>query len=99
MPNSLPYQDFLISRLKDPNYAAVYLETHMELEENEELDPRLIKLALSNVALALGEQNNMAPEQVKQHQEKLDALLAQRADQAIYPECTMVRSIRAETNC
>jgi DNA-binding phage protein len=66
MPTSLPYHDFLISNLKDPNYAAVYLETHMETEEDEAIDPQLIQLALSNVAEALGE-NTMTPDQVKHH--------------------------------
>ncbi|RAM53451.1 MAG: transcriptional regulator [Hapalosiphonaceae cyanobacterium JJU2] len=84
MPTSDSYFDDLISRLKDPSYAALYLETHLELEEDEELEPKLIKLALSNVAEALGEQNGMTPEQVKQHQEKLDALLSQPGSEAIY---------------
>lgn len=84
MPTSDSYFDDLISRLKDPSYAALYLETHLELEEDEELEPKLIKLALSNVAEALGEQNGMIPEQVKQHQEKLDKLLSQPGSEAIY---------------
>ncbi len=84
MPTSDSYFDDLISRLKDPSYAALYIETHMELEEDEALDPRLIKLALSNVAEALGEQNGMTPEQVKQYQEKLDELLSQPGSEAIY---------------
>jgi DNA-binding phage protein len=83
MPKSLPYHDFLISNLKDPNYAAVYLETHMEMEEDEAIDPKLIQLALSNVAEALGE-NNMTPDQVKHHQGKLNVILSQPANIAIY---------------
>ncbi|MBD2503636.1 helix-turn-helix domain-containing transcriptional regulator [Anabaena azotica] len=83
MPKSLPYHDFLIARLQDPNYAAGYLETHMELEAGEEPDPRLLKLALSHVAEALSEQN-MTPEQAKQHREKLDELLSQTGSEAIY---------------
>ncbi|GAA6618808.1 DNA-binding protein [Scytonema sp. NUACC26] len=83
MSKSLPYHDFLISNLKDPNYAALYLETHMELEEEEELDPRLLRLALSHVAEALGEQH-MTPEQAKLHLEKLDELLSQTGSEAIY---------------
>ncbi|HAG82036.1 MAG TPA: hypothetical protein DCL61_12925 [Cyanobacteria bacterium UBA12227] len=43
MPKSLPYHDFLISHLKDPNYAAVYLETHFELDEGEEPEPELLR--------------------------------------------------------
>jgi DNA-binding phage protein len=83
MSRSLPYHDFLISNLKDPNYAALYLETHMELEEGEELDPRLLRLALSNVAEALSEQH-MTQEQAKLHLEKLDELLSQPGVEAIY---------------
>lgn len=83
MPKSLPYHEFLISHLKDPSYAAVYLETHFELEENEEPEPELLRLALSNVAEALGELN-MSPEQAKLHREKLDELLSQRGSNVIY---------------
>ncbi len=83
MPKSLPYHDFLISRLKDPSYAARYLETHFELEEGEDPDPELIRLALSHVAEALGEPQ-MTPEQAKLHREKLDELLSQRGSEAIY---------------
>lgn len=83
MPKSLPYQEFLISRLKDPSYAAGYLETHFELEENEEPEPELIRLALRNIAEAQGE-GKMTPEQLKQHSEKLDELLSQSGSEAIY---------------
>ncbi|MBD2598507.1 transcriptional regulator [Nostoc sp. MBR 210] len=83
MPKSLPYHDFLISHLKDPSYAACYLETHMELEEGEELDPRLLKLALSHVSEALSEQK-MSSEKAKLHQEQLDEILSQQGSEAIY---------------
>ena len=83
MPKSLPYHEFLISHLKDASYAAVYLETHFELEEGEEPDSKLLKLALSNVAEALGEEN-MTPEQGKFHREKLEELLSQGGCEAIY---------------
>ncbi len=66
-----------------PSYAAVYLETHLELEQGEEPDPKLLLLALSHVAEALGEQK-MTPEQAKIHLEKLDELLSQRGGEAIY---------------
>ncbi|MBD2773107.1 DNA-binding protein [Iningainema tapete] len=82
MPKSLPYHDFLISHLKDPSYAALCLETHFELEENEALEPELLRLALSNVAEALTEQN-MIPEQAKIHLQ-LDKLLSQQGSEAIY---------------
>lgn len=83
MPKSLPYQEFLISRLKDPSYAASYLETHFELEENEKPEPELLQLALNNIVEALGELN-LTPEQVKQHYEKLDELLSKPGNEAIY---------------
>ena len=79
MPKSLPYHDFLISHLKDPNYAAVYLETHFELDEGEDPEPELLRLALSHVAEALS-----SSEQTKQHLEKLDELLSKPGSEAIY---------------
>ncbi len=83
MPTSDSYQDFLISRLKDPNYAALYLETHFELDEDEEIDPDLLKLGLSNVAEALSE-GKMTPEEAKIHLEKLDKLLSEKGSYVIY---------------
>jgi DNA-binding phage protein len=82
MSKSLPYHEFLISHLKDPSYASVYLETHFELEEDEAPDPELLKLALSNVAEALGEQQMSS--QTKLHLEKLDELLSKRGSEVIY---------------
>jgi len=41
------YQDYLISWLKDPAYAALYLETHME--EDEDNEPELLRQAFDNV--------------------------------------------------
>jgi len=82
MVKSLPYHDFLISHLKDPAYAATYLETHLE-DDGEEPDSRLIKLALSHVAEALAEQN-LTPEQAKLHREQLDQILSQPGNEAIY---------------
>ena len=83
MPTSDSYYDDLILRLKDTSYASLYLETHFELEEGEEPEPELLKLALSHVAEALGEQN-MTPEQAKLHREKLDELLSKIGSEAIY---------------
>jgi DNA-binding phage protein len=83
MPKSLPYHDFLIAKLKNPSYGAVYLETHFELEEGEEPDAALLKLALSDVAEALG-QPKMSPEQYELHLKKLDELLAQGGSNTIY---------------
>jgi DNA-binding phage protein len=83
MPKSLPYHDFLIARLKEPSYAAVYLETHFELEEGEEPDEALLRLALGDVAEALG-QPKITPEQYELHLKKLDELLSQQESDAIY---------------
>lgn len=83
MPKSLPYHDFLMGRLKNPSYAAVYLETHFELDEGEEPDEALLRLALGNVAEALG-QPKMTPEQYESHLKKLDELLSQQGSDAIY---------------
>ena len=107
MSKSLPYHEFLISDLKDPSYAsheflisdlkdpsyaAGYLETHFELEEDEDIDPELLKLALSNVAEALGEQN-MTSEQAKLHLEKLDELLSQRGSEVIYSRSNWLNTL------
>jgi DNA-binding phage protein len=80
MPTSDSYHDYLILSLKDPSYAAVYLETHLEEKEPQ---PELLQLALSNVAEALCELN-MSSEQAKLHQEKLNKLLSNQGVEAIY---------------
>lgn len=80
MPTSDSYQDYLISRLKNPSYAAGYIEAFFEEKDHE---PELLKLVLSNVAEALGEQN-MSSEQTKLHLEKLDELLSKRGSEVIY---------------
>ncbi|MEG4440351.1 transcriptional regulator [Microcoleus sp. AT9_B5] len=83
MPKSLPYHDFLMARLKNPSYAAVYLETHFELDEGAEPDEALLKRALGDVAEALG-QPKMTPEEYELHLKKLDELLSQQGNDAIY---------------
>ncbi|MCC3408955.1 MAG: transcriptional regulator [Microcoleus sp. PH2017_10_PVI_O_A] len=83
MPKSLPYHDFLMARLKDPNYVAIYLETHFELDEGEEADEALIRLALGDVAEALG-QPKMTPEEYELHLKKLKELLSQQGSNTIY---------------
>ena len=92
MPRSLPYHEFLISHLKDPSYAASYLETHFELNENEDPDPELLRLAFSHVAEALGEPQ-MTPEQTKLHLEQLDELLSQRGSDVIYSLGTWLKAL------
>ncbi|MEA5557857.1 helix-turn-helix domain-containing transcriptional regulator [Nodularia spumigena] len=80
MLKSLPYQDFLISHLKDKNRAAGYIEAVFEEQKPE---PELLKLALSNVAEALSEQS-LTPEQGKLHRNKLDEILLQSGIELIY---------------
>ncbi|GAB4178324.1 MAG: hypothetical protein Fur006_10620 [Coleofasciculaceae cyanobacterium] len=55
----------------------------MELDENEDPNPELLRLALSHVAEALGEPH-MTSEQAKLHLEQLDELLSQRGSDVIY---------------
>ncbi len=81
MPKSVSYHPFLISNLQDKSYAALYLETHLE-EDEDEFEPELLRLALSHVLEALGE-SKMSPEQVKSHYKKLDELFAQGGGEAI----------------
>jgi hypothetical protein len=59
MPTSDSYQGYLIGALKDKIHAAAYLTAHLEDEEPE---PGLLELALSNVFEALGEPNMSAEE-------------------------------------
>lgn len=80
-PTSISYQDYLISRLKDPAYAAIYLETHME--EDEDNQPELLRQALDNVLQALS-RSSMSPEQVEMQRQKLSDILSQPGSQAIY---------------
>lgn len=80
-PTSDSYQDYLVSRLKDPSYAALYLETH--LEEREDPDPGLLKLALSDVFEALS-QSKLTSEQADLHRRELDKVLSQQGSDVIY---------------
>jgi hypothetical protein len=63
MPISDSYHDSLIESLKDPHYAAVYLETHLEGDEYE-FESELLRLAFNHVLEALRPQN-LTPEQIK----------------------------------
>ncbi|MCL1464188.1 DNA-binding protein [Argonema galeatum] len=72
MPKSVPYRESLISRLKNPEYAAGYIEAILEEKDPE---PELLKQALQDVAEALGD---------KQHLEKLDLILSVEGSAEIY---------------
>ncbi len=80
-PTSLSYHPYLISKLEDPNFAGVYLETHFE--DDGESEPELIKLALEHVLEALGKPK-MTTEQAQSHSQKLDELLSQPGNQSIH---------------
>jgi DNA-binding phage protein len=80
MPTSDSYQGYLIEALKDKIHAAAYLIAHLEDEEPE---PGLLELALSNVFEALGEPN-MSAEDASLHLEKLDVLLSPKGSATIY---------------
>lgn len=80
-PISDSCHDYLVSRLKDPSYAALYLETHFE--EEEDPDPGLLKLALSDVLQALS-RSNLSADQAELHAQKLDKLLSQQGSDVIY---------------
>ena len=74
MPTSDSYHPYLISHLKEPSYAALYIEAILEEKDPE---PELLQVALSNVTEALAE-GKMTPEEAKQHIEKLDELLSEK---------------------
>lgn len=80
MPKSVSYRESLIARLKNPEYAAGYIEAILEEEDPE---PELLKHALQDVAEALGELN-LPKEQAKLHLEKLDRILSVEGSAEIY---------------
>ncbi len=80
-PTTSSYQDYLISRLQDPEYAALYLEAH--LEETEDIEPELLQLALDNVLQALSV-TRLTAEETAVHRQKLDEILALPGSLAIY---------------
>ena len=80
MPKSLSYREHKIQFLKNPQAAAVYIETILEEKEAES---EFFQLALSHVAEALAEKN-MTPEKAKVHREKLAEILSQKGSDSIY---------------
>lgn len=89
MPTSDSYQVYLIEALKDKIHAAAYLTAHLEDEEPE---PGLLELALSNVFEALGEPN-MSAEDAKLHLEKLDVLLSGEGSATIYALASWLKAL------
>ncbi len=80
MPTSDRYQDYLISRLKNPSHAAGFIDAFFEEKDPE---AELLQLVLSDVAEALAEEK-MTSELAKVHREKLDDILSQKGSDAIY---------------
>jgi DNA-binding phage protein len=81
-PTSSSYNEYLISSLKDPQEAAGYLETFLELEE-EGREPELLRSALKNVVDARLLSDNLS-EEAKQHYEQLDKMLSETGGTEIY---------------
>ncbi len=74
------YHDYLVRSLHDPEEAAAYLEAILEEEDPE---PELLKVALLDVAEALGKAH-VTSEQRKFYSEKLDEILSQSGSQEVY---------------
>ena len=72
------YHEYHIKELQDLNYAAIYLETHIEDHEPLDIETNLLKLALSNVAEAI------APEQLETNTKVLETILQKQGADAIY---------------
>jgi DNA-binding phage protein len=80
MPKSVDYHPSFIERLKNPEYAIAFISAILEEPEPE---PELLRSALLDVAVALGTAR-MTPEQLQQHQLKLDQLLSQPSPQSLF---------------
>lgn len=79
-PTSRSYQDYLVSSLQDPQEAVAYLDAILAEEHPE---PELLRLALKDVAEALG-QVKMTPEQLQHHLEHLDRILPDQQSLTLY---------------
>lgn len=71
MSSSLSYHSHLMEFLSDPQLAAAYLE---DVWQDNEGEPRLLGLALNQVAEALGA-SRLSPIEIKHHQQQLELLL------------------------
>jgi DNA-binding phage protein len=80
-PRSRSYREYLIASLKDPERAAGYIETFLELEEGDE--PEYLSSVLKDVIEAHA-QINPALEEVKLRYEKLDKMLSETKGAEIY---------------
>ncbi|MEC4819851.1 MAG: transcriptional regulator [Scytonema sp. PMC 1069.18] len=77
MPKTKSYHSFLIESLKDPNEAAVYLNTALE-----EQDLQLFLIALKNVAEVHGNINALL-EKTNLHQENIYQMLSEAENQSL----------------
>ncbi|MEG4901434.1 MULTISPECIES: transcriptional regulator [unclassified Microcoleus] len=80
-PRSSSYREYLMSSLKEPERAAGYIETFLELEEGDE--PEYLSSVLKDVIEAIA-QINPVLEEVKSRYEKLDRMLSETKGAEIY---------------
>lgn len=80
-PTSRSYREYLISSLTDSQEAAAYIETFLELEEDQE--PELLRSALKEVVEARIQMNDFSQE-AKLSYEKLDKILLEAKAAEIY---------------
>lgn len=80
-PRSRSYREYLISSLKDPERAAGYIETFLELEEGDE--PEYLSSILKDVIEARLQMNDIS-EELKLRHEKLDKMLSETKGAEIY---------------
>jgi len=81
-PTSRSYREYLLSSLKDPQEAAAYIETFLELDE-EGFEPELLRSALKEVMEAREQMSNLS-EEAKQRYETLDKILLETGSAEIY---------------
>jgi DNA-binding phage protein len=89
VPVSDSYHDYLVKSLQDPEEAAAYLEAILEEEDPE---PELLKVALIDVAEALGKADGTS-EKRKFYSKKLDEILSQSGSQEVYGLTTWLNSL------
>ncbi len=75
------YRDSLIESLQDPDYASLYLESHLEGDEYG-FDSELFALALNQTLEALGSQK-LSPEQMQIQAQALGKILEKPAPEAL----------------
>lgn len=77
---SRDYREYLIAGLRDPEESATFLEAILE-EKNPE--PELLKVALQDIAEALGRANSSS-EQAQQHLKQVDRLLPESESSIVH---------------